>query len=104
MNIKKFFLNTKINIDLRPKMTWSIKGLCGTLCAGLSCTSQYSGYKKDYRGSTFSGIGAALSLLAYYMLANKESKAIEKQYERVFVQILEYRPTSLTIIKKDSRS
>lgn len=56
-------------------MTWSRKGLCGTLCAGLSCTSQYSGYKKDYRGSTFSGIGAALSLLAYYMLANKQHQA-----------------------------
>ena len=81
MNLKNFFKKTRINIDLRPKMTWSIKGLCGTLCAGLSCTSLYSGYKKDYRGSTFSGIGAALSLLAYYMLDNKESKAIEKKYK-----------------------
>ena len=75
MNLKNFFKKTRINIDLRPKMTWSIKGLCGTLCAGLSCTSLYSGYKKDYRGSTFSGIGAALSLLAYYMLANKQHQA-----------------------------
>lgn len=72
--------NSRVNVTLRPKFTWSIKGMCGVLCAGFGSASLYCGYNKNYRGAIFAGIGSVISGYSYYKLDERDITAQEKVF------------------------
>ena len=70
--------NSRVSIGLYPKFTWSIKGMCGVLCAGFGGSTLYCGYKSNGRGAFFSFIGALMSGYSYVKLDERDIKAQER--------------------------